>query len=60
MVSPEMAAELTAPLILSVLDEVDAVFQQLVDEVVTATTSFGQRTQAVLGRSMSLNEMLQH
>lgn len=49
-VSPEMAAELTAPINTVGIDEADAVFQQLVDEVITATNNFEQRTQAVMGK----------
>lgn len=49
-ISPEQAAELTTPINTIGIDEADAVFLQLVDEVQAATNSFEQRTQAVLGK----------
>lgn len=49
-ISREQAAELTAPIGTIGVDEADAVFNQLVEDVQAATTQFGQRTQAVLGK----------
>lgn len=50
MMSTEQAAELTAPINTISVDEADAVFSRLVEEVQEATSSFEQRTQAVLSK----------
>jgi hypothetical protein len=50
VISAEQAAELTAPVNTIGIDEADAVFAQLVNEIQMAATSFEQRTQAVLGK----------
>lgn len=50
LISREQAAELTAPIGTIGVDEADAVFNQLVQDVQAATNEFGQRTQAVLGK----------
>lgn len=50
MISAEQAAELTAPINTIGIEEADAVFAQLVDEIQNAASIFEQRTQAVLGK----------
>lgn len=50
VISREQAAELTTPINTVNLEDADAVFTQLVDEIQNATKSFEQRSQAVFGK----------